>query len=125
MGEADSLGMKDIAANCSDWPSNELMDSVIEHQNINENPDTLCSKLQGFKNPHFIQSKVWVTTRPQQGGTDVEFQHNINMTTQGTAETLLVNYCKIAKALADKPQSTVLSLINEIDINFGAAMMAQ
>jgi amino acid adenylation domain-containing protein len=125
MGEADSLGMKDISANCTDWPSNEVMDSVIQHQNINENPDIQGSTLQIFKNPYLIQSKVWVTTRPQKGGIDVEFQSNTHMMTQSTAEILLENYCKIATALADKPQATLLSLINELDINFDAVMAAQ
>ncbi|KAJ6202525.1 nonribosomal peptide synthetase 1 [Bipolaris maydis] len=38
LGESDSMGFKDIAQSCTDWPAGTMFDSVIQHQNIDENP---------------------------------------------------------------------------------------
>ncbi|KAI1145254.1 acetyl-CoA synthetase-like protein [Nemania diffusa] len=55
LGEADSLGFKDIMRNCADWKECEDFDFVIQHQNVDENPGFLMAevetKLQYFQNP--------------------------------------------------------------------------
>ncbi|KAF3066455.1 Enniatin synthase [Daldinia childiae] len=38
LGEADSLGFKDIMRNCTNWKDSKDFDFVIQHQNVDENP---------------------------------------------------------------------------------------
>ncbi|KAL4915959.1 hypothetical protein BDW62DRAFT_203115 [Aspergillus aurantiobrunneus] len=39
VGEADSLGYKEIIQNCTDWPAGSALESTIQHQNVDEHPD--------------------------------------------------------------------------------------
>ncbi|EHK21098.1 non-ribosomal peptide synthetase [Trichoderma virens Gv29-8] len=82
VGEADSLGLRD---------------------NINETPEfqsgQASAQLQSFDNPHHIQSKIWLTSRPRGDVINIEFQANTHMMTAETAEIILASYCEIATGL--------------------------
>ncbi|EFQ94423.1 hypothetical protein PTT_07899 [Pyrenophora teres f. teres 0-1] len=56
LGEADSLGWKEIFKNCTDWPAGSRYNSVIQHQNLEERPeivlDGLRDRLGWVENPH-------------------------------------------------------------------------
>jgi hypothetical protein len=46
LGEADSLGWKDIFKNCVDWPAESRYNSVIQHQNLEERPRSTLVDLE-------------------------------------------------------------------------------
>ncbi|KAJ4300033.1 hypothetical protein N0V90_005282 [Kalmusia sp. IMI 367209] len=103
VGDADSLGLRDIQEHCTDWPANSVIDSVVVHQNIDESPsfesNGSTSNLQSFPNPHHIQSKIWVTSRPRGNKVNIEFQANTHLMTSATADAILSKYCQLATTL--------------------------
>jgi amino acid adenylation domain-containing protein len=103
VGDADSLGLRDIQEHCTDWPAQSTIDSVVVHQNIDESPNFesngVTSKLQSFPNPHHVQSKIWVTSRPRGDKMNIEFQANTHLMTVETAGSILDKYCRIATLL--------------------------
>ncbi|KMU90282.1 HC-toxin synthetase [Coccidioides immitis H538.4] len=60
MGEADSLGFQDIVQNCTQWPTETKIDSLLQYHDIDETPeislseDESCSvaKLDWFRKPY-------------------------------------------------------------------------
>lgn len=115
VGEADGLGLRDIREHCTEWPADAVIDSVIVHQNINETPDfqagQVSAQLQSFDNPHHIQSKIWLTSRPRGDVVNIEFQANTHMMTAETAEAILKSYCEIATGLFLKLDVPLVELV--------------
>ncbi|UKZ75700.1 putative NRPS-like protein biosynthetic cluster [Trichoderma virens FT-333] len=103
VGEADSLGLRDVRKHCTEWLADSVIDSVVVHQNINETPEfqsgQASAQFQSFDNPHHIQSKIWLTLRPRGDVINIEFQANTHMMTAETAEIILASYCEIATGL--------------------------
>lgn len=69
--QSDSMGWDEIVADCTDWPAQVVMDSVVEHLNIDAEfkshfPGT-STKIQWFENPYqrvqipylFVLSQPW------------------------------------------------------------------
>ncbi|KAK0761698.1 LOW QUALITY PROTEIN: hypothetical protein N5P37_005680 [Trichoderma harzianum] len=121
VGEADGLGLRDIREHCTEWPADAVIDSVIVHQNINETPDfqagQASAQLQSFDNPHHIQSKIWLTSRPRGDVVNIEFQANTHMMTAKTAEAILASYCEIATGLFLKPDVPLAQLVGDYALN--------
>ncbi|PNP46000.1 hypothetical protein THARTR1_10818 [Trichoderma harzianum] len=121
VGEADGLGLRDIREHCTEWPADSVIDSVIVHQNINENPDfqsgQTSAQLQSFDNPHHIQSKIWLTSRPRGDVVNIEFQANTHIMTTETAEAILASYCDIATGLFLKLDVPLAQLTEAYTLN--------
>ncbi|KAL7912426.1 hypothetical protein GGI35DRAFT_491032 [Trichoderma velutinum] len=121
VGEADGLGLRDIREHCTEWPANSVIDSVIVHQNINENPDfqagQVSAQLQSFDNPHHIQSKIWLTSRPRGDIINIEFQANTHMMTAETAKAILASYCEIATRIFLTPDVPLEQLIGAFTLS--------
>ncbi|CAE7021457.1 Destruxin synthetase [Pyrenophora teres f. teres] len=39
LSESDSMGLDDIIQHCTDWPAESMFDSIVQHQNIDEQPE--------------------------------------------------------------------------------------
>jgi non-ribosomal peptide synthetase component F len=45
VGQSDSMGLDHIIQNCTDWPAGLTFDTVVQHQNIDEHPETQLAGL--------------------------------------------------------------------------------
>jgi hypothetical protein len=64
MGEADSLGTKDIIEHCTDWPADSSLESTIQHESTAEDHyiqgagHTL--RIDTFRNPHAVPTGIYM-----------------------------------------------------------------
>ncbi|EFY88504.1 nonribosomal peptide synthase, putative [Metarhizium acridum CQMa 102] len=80
VGEADSLGYREIIENCTDWPPGSTFESTIQHQNIDENPQIQSaagiSRVQFFQNPHLVPMSIHMVSETR--GNELCFELNSN-----------------------------------------------
>ncbi|KAH5617621.1 hypothetical protein HBI23_252310 [Parastagonospora nodorum] len=69
LGESDSMGFDDIVRSCTDWPATTKFDSVLQHQNIDEDAEfhfaDAATRLQWFQSPSAVSDLLSVTSYPQ------------------------------------------------------------
>ncbi|KHN97569.1 Amino acid adenylation [Metarhizium album ARSEF 1941] len=87
VGEADSLGYRDIIKECTDWPPGSAFESTIQHQNIDENPQVQSaagtSQVRFFENPHLVPTSIHMVSQTR--GRRLCFELNSNTHIMGTA----------------------------------------
>jgi amino acid adenylation domain-containing protein len=113
VGQSDSMGLDDIIQNCTDWPADSTFDTVVQHQNIDEHPETqlagLTAKLQWFNNPNAVPPYLGVLSYSQRDRLRILVLGNTHILTPETADSLAAVLCKtIAKLSAGSP--TLLAL---------------
>lgn len=111
LGEADSLGFKDILENCTEWSAGTTFESVIQHQNIDEHPEVQSlegqSKIQFYDNPHLIPPSLFVASYPQGDRLQIKLFANTRIVTVEGARTLLQGLCKIIDTLGSDSNGTL------------------
>lgn len=73
MGEADSLGFQDIVENCTQWPGNTKLDSLLQYHDIDETPEVTLlanseassARLDWFRKPYAVPTNVEISARPR------------------------------------------------------------
>lgn len=123
VGETDSLGFKDILENCTSWPSKTDFASVIQFQNIDENPKFMFhdteSRVQAFENPNPTPPaapSLGVMFYPRGDQLVINLRSNSNIMTAEVANILLDCLCKIKDCIASDLQGSLFDLIEGIEI---------
>ncbi|QYS97871.1 hypothetical protein H0G86_005076 [Trichoderma simmonsii] len=123
VGETDSLGFKDILENCTSWPSKTDFASVIQFQNIDENPRFMFhdteSRVQAFENPNPTPPaapSLSVMFYPRGDQLVINLRSNSNIMTAEVANILLDCLCKIKDCIASDLQGSLFDLIEGIEI---------
>lgn len=120
LGEADSLGFKDIIKDCTEWPADATFGSVIQHQNIDEHPDIQSSeghsKIQFYDNPHLIPPSLFVASYPQGDRLRIKLFANTRIVTVGGARALLQALCKTIDTLGSDSNRSLGSIAEFISL---------
>jgi aryl carrier-like protein len=107
LGEADSLGLRDISENCTNWPVDSAFDSIIQHQNVDEHPEFqiagVINSMNGFRNPHNIDRSLYMMSHPQGDRLRIELFANSDIMAAEKAHVLLDTLCAAVKKLASCP----------------------
>ncbi|KAI1173077.1 acetyl-CoA synthetase-like protein [Nemania sp. FL0916] len=119
LGEADSLGFKDIMRNCTDWKDSQDFDFVTQHQNVDENPGfsvaTVETKLQYFLHPDGLPPwKVFMVSHPQGSKLHVKLSTNSDVMNAETAQILLDKVVMIIGKLTVDTGGCLGSYVSEI-----------
>ncbi|KAK1912672.1 hypothetical protein P3342_004608 [Pyrenophora teres f. teres] len=105
LGESDSIGLDDIVQHCTDWPAKSEFDSIIQHQNIEEQPEIQfageTTKLQWFKNSFAVSRQLFVFSHPRGNSLTITITGNTGILTDQCAEKLLVMLCDTISQLSD------------------------
>ncbi|KID95512.1 Condensation domain protein, partial [Metarhizium majus ARSEF 297] len=93
VGEADSLGYKEIIENCTDWPPGSTFESTIQHQNIDENPQIQSaagvSQVQFFQNPHLVPMSIHMVSETRGDKLCLELNSNTHIMSLEAAEAMV------------------------------------
>ncbi|KAI5457580.1 hypothetical protein BGZ63DRAFT_427622 [Mariannaea sp. PMI_226] len=118
LGEADSLSLRDISENCTDWPIGSAFDSTIQHQNVDEHPEFrfegATSNLDGFRNPHNMNQSLYMMSHPRGDHLKIELSANTRIMTAETANSLLNGLCRIVEKLTSRLNAPLRSCMDEI-----------
>jgi amino acid adenylation domain-containing protein len=107
LGEADSLGWKDIFKNCTEWPAESRYNSVIQHQNLEERPEINLrgsrDRLGWVENPHGFIKPPSLHMITYNSGDFLTFQltSNIASMTEKRMQALLQQLFPMIKLIAD------------------------
>ncbi|KAL7773083.1 hypothetical protein CFE70_003047 [Pyrenophora teres f. teres 0-1] len=97
LGESDSMGLDDIVQHCTDWPANSEFDSIVQHQNIEEQPEIQfareITKLQWFENPFAVPRQLSVLSQPRGDNLTIAIGGNTGILTDQCTEKLLTMLC--------------------------------
>ncbi|KAJ5520326.1 nonribosomal peptide synthase [Penicillium fimorum] len=116
VGEADSLGYKEIIQNCTDWPpsaESAFFESTIQHQNIDEHPDIRvpgggASRVQFWKNPHLVPMSIHMVSYTQGDTFFFELASNTHIMAVETARAMVDGLVRTVRKL-DTDMDTPLS----------------
>ena len=94
VGEADSLGYKEMIKNCTDWPVGSGFESTIQHQNIDQNPEVVqssgvASRVQFFHNPHLVPMSIHMVSETRGDKLGFELNSNTHIMTTETAKAMV------------------------------------
>lgn len=116
LGEADSLGFKEIIDHCTDWPVGSDFDAVIQHQNIEEHPEIKISdrssKVDFYSNSDIIPPSLFLISYPKGKMIDFQLFANTNIMSTETASDLLQNLCQIVRAFDHQQNRTLQPLLD-------------
>ena len=117
LGEADSLGFKDIIKYCTDWPVESTFDSTVQHQNVDEHPQfpftDVPTRLWWYKNPNVVPSALVIVSYPELDGLKLRILANSHIMTTETADALLDCLCRTIGSLSIDPYSQLGSFIDD------------
>lgn len=107
------MGWEDIIRSSTDWSASFELDSVVQHQNIDEHPELQitedAAQLQWYDNPDAVPQALGIASYPEGTKLRIEIRassHTINLE---TADLLVGHLCDIVSMLAscaDKPIPT-------------------
>ena len=106
LGEADSLGFKEIARECTEWPEGAGLCSVVLHQNADEEVSVVVgnegmeTKVQRFDNPRRIPYSLYVISFPRGERLGLQIFAHTHMMSVEMARWLLDGLCRLIEALA-------------------------
>ncbi|KAK2861311.1 NRPS [Arthroderma sp. PD_2] len=100
MGEADSLGLQDIVENCTRWPSETQLDSLLQYHDIDETPNITLStdsrsssaKLDWFRKPYAVPTNVEVSARPKGECLEITITADSHLMNTDTATAILAMF---------------------------------
>ncbi|CAA9959606.1 hypothetical protein P3342_004871 [Pyrenophora teres f. teres] len=97
LGESDSMGLDDIVQHCTDWPAKSEFDSIVKHQNIEEQPEIQfagqITKLYWFENPYVVPHQLQVLSHPRGNNLTITIYGSTGILTDQCAEKLLTMLC--------------------------------
>ncbi|KAI1665775.1 nonribosomal peptide synthetase [Pyrenophora tritici-repentis] len=97
LGESDSMGFDDIVQHCTNWPAKSEFDSIVQHQNIEEQPEVHFAgeaiKLQWFQNPFIVPRQLAVVSYPRGNSLAITINGNTGILADRCAEKLLTMLC--------------------------------
>ncbi|CAA9959472.1 Nonribosomal peptide synthetase 3 [Pyrenophora teres f. maculata] len=118
LGESDSMGLDDIVQHCTNWPAKSEFNSILQHQNIEEQPEIQfageTTKLQWFNNPFAVSRQLFVFSHPRNNSLTITITGNTGILTDQCAEKLLAMLCDTISQLSDSldtPLSACTSLL--------------
>ncbi|KAG8407157.1 Nonribosomal peptide synthetase [Metarhizium acridum] len=121
LGEADSLGFKDIIENCTDWPAESSFDTVIQHQNITEEPVIRFvgtgSQVREVENPNSITTYIHIISYPHKEHLRFRLLANTKIISLGIANLLLGRLCGVVEKLVLGPQKCLSHCRGELKTN--------
>ncbi|EFQ92107.1 hypothetical protein PTT_10866 [Pyrenophora teres f. teres 0-1] len=99
------MGLDDIVQHCTDWPAKSEFDSIVQHQNIEEQPEIQfageTTKLQWFENSFAVCRQLFVFSHPRGNSLTITITGNTGILTDQCAEKLLVMLCDTISQLSD------------------------
>lgn len=120
MGEADSLGMRDIVDNCASWAPGSMFDSIIQHQNINEEPAVRSqegvSRLQWFVNPELVPKCVYMISHPKERKLGVQLSANTHIMSMEAAKMLVSDLLYVIGELAASDESPLQPWMDKLGL---------
>lgn len=97
LGESDSIGFDDIVRSCTDWPAATNFDSVLQHQNIDEDSEFhfagAATRLQWFQNPSAVPDLLSVVSYPQGNKLKLVISGNTHIMNAGHADMIIRMLC--------------------------------
>jgi amino acid adenylation domain-containing protein len=124
IGEADSLGFKDIIENCTNWPAGVAFDTVIQFQNIDEHPilrfEKTETQVQFFENPHPVPPStpsLGAIFYPQDDRLLIKIRSNSAVMTMEAASALLECLCGIISNMTKDLDKSLVSFMDSIDLD--------
>ncbi|KAF2463679.1 acetyl-CoA synthetase-like protein [Lindgomyces ingoldianus] len=113
LGQSDSMGWDEIMKECTDWPAESALDSVIQHQNIDVEFETRIAgetaKVQWFNNPFGVPSYLSVWSQPQGDKLKIMVAGNTHILAAEMAHPLLDMLVETITTLSTNLQSPLAS----------------
>jgi len=108
LGQADSAQFDEIVQDCTDWPAGSEFDSVVQHQNIDENPEVCfagnAAKLQWFEKPFLVARRLYFFSHPQADQLKLTVGGNTRILTVETAHSVLNVLSATIEELSRNPE---------------------
>ncbi|KAF7556526.1 hypothetical protein G7Z17_g1316 [Cylindrodendrum hubeiense] len=124
LGEADSLGFMDILEHCTDWPGGASFnfDSIIHHQNVDENPEVevsdAISRIKWFKNQtDEAVPNIVMVSYPEGEHLRVQLHTSSHRMTAETATKILNGLGKVLWKLGTCLEMPVPSFMDEMGLS--------
>ncbi|KAE8382027.1 hypothetical protein BDV26DRAFT_49940 [Aspergillus bertholletiae] len=113
----ESLGLRPIVEQCTDWPRWMRFSSVIQHQNIE--PDRAMVMDGGSYEPGFIGSEldlmdVSILSTPAGSHVDIDLITATSVMSAVQAEDLLDQLCLTIRSFSSSPSTTFLPSVEEL-----------
>ncbi|KNG89441.1 nonribosomal peptide synthase [Aspergillus nomiae NRRL 13137] len=114
----ESLGLRPIVEQCTDWPRWMRFSSVIQHQNIE--PDRAMMMGDGSYEPGFIGSEldlmdVSILSTPAGDHVDIDLITATSVMSAIQAEDLLDQLCLTIRFFSSSPSTTFLPSVEELE----------
>ncbi|UKZ48294.1 NRPS [Trichoderma virens] len=120
LGEADSLGFRDIIDHCTEWPVGSDFDVVIQHQNIEEHPEITfsqgSSRVQFYTNPDIVPSSLFIISYPKGRQLEIQLFANTDILTEKAARTMVHNLCHIITEIGNQLSGSLSSLVGGLQL---------
>ena len=113
LGAADSVGLTEIVDRRTSWPRGTLFDSIVQHQNVDENPEfrleNTTTRVQGFSK--FIHPTLAIVS--YEVGKELRLTVNTNnhFLSHSIAEMLLAQLCAAIETIDRNLKAHVSSFI--------------
>ncbi|CAI6337954.1 unnamed protein product [Periconia digitata] len=111
LGECDAMGLDDIVKQCTDWPVDAAVPTLVQHQNVDERPEFRFAntnvKVGWFNNPSFVQRQITLVSYHQEDGLRIVLQGNTHILSFEQAEMLLGMVCKAVTNFSLDPSMKV------------------
>ena len=118
LGEADSLGFRDIVENCTDWPKGSKIFVCAVHQNIEEEQafetEGFTSCIRRFENPHRLPICLYMFSFPRGDKMNVQIFTHSHMIDRETAQELLNSFCSCVEKMAAGLNLPLAELLDSI-----------
>ncbi|KAI9708860.1 MAG: NRPS [Candelaria pacifica] len=113
LGDADSVGLTEITDRCTSWPSGTTFESIVQHQNIEENPEIRLAKstmrVQWFSK--YIPPSLLIVSSKVGNELRVTLHTNNHFLSHSTAEILLARLCGVIQTVSSNEFSPLTSVI--------------
>ncbi|KAK5988006.1 Nonribosomal peptide synthetase dtxS1 [Cladobotryum mycophilum] len=117
LGDADSLGFREIIEHCTDWPVGSQFDSEISHHNFDDEEFQFvdyAGKLGYFENPHHIVRNVSILSAPKGDQLQIELLSNTQLMAKEEAEMMVGSLCKAVEGLAHGLDTSLQCLMDDL-----------
>jgi amino acid adenylation domain-containing protein len=105
MGTSNSMGLHDIISQCTEWPIDSTLDSVIYYQGIEAHPEIefagATARTEWFDNPSIVLPHLGVAFYPSANQLKILINGHTDMLTAERAESLVYSICHTIEVLSD------------------------
>lgn len=119
------MGYKDIIQNATTWAGGLDFGTVIQHQNLDEQPelnyagdDTKQTRAQCFQNPHFMWRSIMMVSYPQNGRLLLRIGANSHIMSAATAQKLMNGLGEIIERLCSSMETPLGSWMDAFELDF-------